>query len=88
MRVGLNAVWPARRLELVWIRILEQQKRAEFVSKRIIREDATNGESIPDPGLFGVTEHIDELFKIRAHFTTPRPVARVHRVLPVSSRLL
>ena len=85
MRVGLNAVWPARRLELVWIRVLEQQKRAEFVSKRIIREDPTNGESIPG---FGVTEHIDELFKIRAHFTTPRPVARVHRVLPVSSRLL
>ena len=87
MRVGLNA-WPARRLELVRTPVVEQQTRAEFVSKLIMREDPTNGESIPDPVLFSVTEHIDALFKIRPHFTTPRPVARVRRVLPDSSRLL
>jgi len=87
MRVGLNA-WPARRLELVRTPVVEQQTRAEFVSKLIMREDPTNGESIPDPVLFSVTEHIDALFKIRPNFTTPRPVARVRRVLPDSSRLL
>jgi hypothetical protein len=60
MRVGPNPAWPARRLELVRTRVVEQQKWAEFASKLIIREDPTNGESIPDPVLFAVTEHIDE----------------------------
>ena len=87
MWVGPNAAWPAHRLELVRTCVVEQQKRAEFVSKLIIREDPTNGEPIPEPVLFSVAEHIDERLQDQTPFHDPRSVAGVRRVSPDRSLL-